>query len=69
MADNERSFEEHLLEDVHTIARQVHEMHTMFEKLRPLLAMFEPNGGASDLQRAGLARTVRKAARRGGQPH
>lgn len=68
---NPGNFEEHVLADLHDIrealgamAAQVSEMHAELEKFRPLLAMFKPNG-ASDLQRAGVLRALRKGARGG----
>lgn len=63
------AFEEHVLTDLHglreevtAMARQVREMHAELEEFRPLLAMLKPNG-ASDLQRAGVLRALRKGAR------
>jgi hypothetical protein len=57
---------DHLLADLHALAPQVAEMHAELEEFRPLLRMFRPNGGASDLQRAGLLRAARRAARANG---
>lgn len=42
-------------------------MHAEFERARPLLRMLAPGNGMTDLQRAGLARAVRKV-RRGTPP-
>lgn len=64
-ADRIEGLLNHLLADVHALAPQVAEMHAELEEFRPLLRMFRPNGGASDLQRAGLLRAVRKAGRGG----
>jgi hypothetical protein len=48
-----------------SVAAQVGEMHAELDEFRPLLRLFRPGNGASDMQRAGLARSLRKAARGG----
>jgi hypothetical protein len=45
------------------IAARVEEMHATLQRFRPLLDLFAPNGHGSDLQRAGVLRTMRRAAR------
>jgi hypothetical protein len=57
---------EQLIENTEMLARmsaQVNEMHATLEQFQPVLRMFAPNGGASDVQRAGVLKTMRKAAR------
>lgn len=56
---------EHLVIDLHAVAKQVAEIHAELEEFRPVLAMFKPraNGGGSDLQRAGVLRAMRRAGR------
>lgn len=56
---------DHLQVDLHEVAKLVHEMHAELDEFRPLLAMFKPGNGTSDLQRAGLLRAMRKAAKGG----
>jgi hypothetical protein len=56
---------EHLLADVHAIAKQVSEIHAELETYRPLLRMFRPGNGTSDVQRAGMVKALRRAARGG----
>lgn len=58
-----RAFLVHVLADLHEISKMVHAMHAELEEFRPVLAMFKPGNGASDLQRAGVWRTMRKAAK------
>ena len=43
----------------------VHAMHAELEEFRPLLAVFKPGNGTSDLQRAGILNKMRKAAKGG----
>lgn len=57
--------ERHLLEDMHAIGRMITELHQDWARWRPLLAVLDPNGAATDVQRAGLLRAMRKAARKG----
>lgn len=56
---------DHLQADLHAVARQVREIHAELEEFRPILAIFKPGNGASDLQRAGVLRMMRKAAKGG----
>lgn len=56
----------HVLADLHDIAKQVSEMHAELEKFRPVLNLFKPGNGTSDLAKAGALRSMRKAAKRGG---
>lgn len=44
---------------------RVRKIDAELERFRPLLNLLAPNGGGTDVQRAGLARAFRKAARNG----
>jgi hypothetical protein len=68
--DDETTWREHLLADVHAIAQQLHHvtarvdaMHAELERFRPVLRALAPGNGTSDLQRAGMIRGLRRAAR------
>ena len=65
MDDELRAYLGHLQEDLHAVAAQVREIHAELEEFRPILAAFKPGNGASDLQRAGILRTMRNAAKGG----
>jgi hypothetical protein len=48
------------------IAAMVAEIHGELEQFRPVLRLFKPGNGMSDVARAGVIRGMRKAARGGG---
>lgn len=56
---------DHLQVDLHEVAKLVHEMYAVLDEFRPLLAVFKPGSGASDVQKAGVLRALRKAAKGG----
>ncbi len=58
-------FQVHVLADLHDIAKMVKEMHAELDEFRPILAMFKPGSGASDLQKAGVVRALRRGVKRG----
>lgn len=66
MAEQGDGFEEHVLTELHELLKLVRKLDAELEEFRPLLAMFRPGNGTSDLQRAGLVRTLRRARRDGG---
>lgn len=51
---------EHAFADLHLIAKQVSEIHAVLEEFRPLLGVLRPGGAGTEVQRAGIARTMRK---------
>lgn len=79
MAEQAGAFEEHVITDLHeldktltvvlakltAIGDKVDKLDAELEEFRPLLALFRPGNGTSDLQRAGTLRALRKAARGG----
>jgi len=71
-AMEDQAWREHVLADLHDLAQrvaamaaQVSEMHTELEQFRPVLRMFRPGNGTSDVQRAGVLKSIRRAARDG----
>jgi hypothetical protein len=46
--------------------RMIREIHSVLTEFRPVLDILKPGGGSSDLQRAGVLRSIRKA--RNGRP-
>lgn len=52
----------HIYEDLHTIEKKVTEMHAALEEFRPLLKVLK---SGTAVERAGLARMARKAAKGG----
>ena len=54
-----------ILADLHDLTKMVTAIHAELEEFRPILAAFKPGNGASDLQRAGILRTMRRAAKGG----
>jgi hypothetical protein len=61
--DDQHPASEHVLTDLHDIARKVTEMYDLFKELEPIIRMFRPGNGNA-IQQAGVARAMRKAARR-----
>lgn len=55
---------EHVIADLHHIGKMLADLHAELEEFRPLLRLFKPGNGTSDLQKAGVLRTLGKAVRR-----
>lgn len=53
---------EHLLADVHDMAKQLAEMYGLVDEFRPLLKVLK---SGTAVEKAGLARLARKAAKSG----
>jgi hypothetical protein len=58
-------FQVHVLADLHDIAKMVAEMHAELDEFRPVLALFKPGSKAPAVQKAGVARALRRGAKGG----
>lgn len=62
----DRALLEQVARDASEVKLGMAALHAELDEFRPLLALFKPGNGASDVQRAGVLRAMRKAARGGG---